>query len=514
MGSLFARLTVGALLMLLLLGGIIMWVTHRSQNLHFLELNQQLHSPVAMYIAQNTTIVNNGSIDTAVLTDLADHIMMLNPSVEVYALDSTGTILGSSHSQLPVALPNVDVQPIRDYLSPGRQLPLMGDNPIDAQSHSIFSAFPLHIDPADNTSTLLGYVYVVLASQKQLSLQDAVRARTSSRSMVLTLLSVLALTAVAAITLFFLLTARLRKLQREVVAEHQHLMHAATADLQQPDKPDEIDQLAHAYSRMTSQLADQNRQLLRADASRRELFASISHDLRTPLTTLQSYLETLVTHGKRFDEQKTQRYLNTAHNHTQRLKSLVTDLFELTRLDSGDMQPRLEAFSLLELVHDVVQDYQPFAQEKRIRLHVDCKDTAINRLMVNADIAMLQRVFTNLMSNALKHTQANDSIIIAVRHLSASSIEVVFSDTGSGMPAEQHARLVADGCTAQPQSIRPNWKTDYSANGGLGLQIVRRILNLHNSELQIDSAPGQGTRMQFRLSALVTARRSADLVLS
>ncbi len=498
MRSLFARLLLGITLLLLILGATVLWVTHKSQKLYHLELNQQLHSPVAMYIAQNADLVTDNRINPKRITALANHLMMLNPGVEVYALDLSGTIIASANPDAKLTRSRIDMKPIHQYLSDQRSFPLLADNPLDATNKTIFSAFPVYppntVDERNDGEKIpVGYVYVVLASQLDLSFRESIYAHASTHSLAKTLTAILVLAAIAAGVLFFLLTIRLRRLKRDVA--RQMTVSALPTPLipQVPSQGhDELDELAYAYQHMTRALEFRNRQLQHADSSRRELFASVSHDLRTPLTTLQSYLETLMTHGNRFDEKDRDRYLHTALNHTRRLNSLVTDLFELTRLDNGDMQPRWETFSVLELAHDIVQDYKPGCDQKAVKLEVRHKVSESNRLLVRADIAMTTRVFTNLMSNALRFTKAHDQISITLQQLAANRITIVFSDTGVGM-SESKQKLITS------QQTLTQWKRDYRARGGLGLQIVRRILILHGSDMLLESRSGKGTRFTFHL---------------
>lgn len=500
MRSLFARLLLGFTLLLLILGATVLWVTHKSQKHYHLELNQQLHSPVAMYIAQNAELVTDNGINPERITALANHLMMLNPGVEVYAVDVSGKIIAAANADAKLTRTSIDMRPIHQYLSDQREFPLLAENPLDATSKTIFSAFPVYppntVDKRNKDDKLaVGYVYVVLASQVDLSFREAIYAHASSHSLAKTLSAIVILAAIAAGVLFFLLTSRLRRLRRDVV--EQMAVAALPAPLT-PQTPsgghDELDELAYAYQHMTRALEYKNRQLQHADSSRRELFASVSHDLRTPLTTLQSYLETLMTHGNQFDVKERDRYLHTALNHTRRLNSLVTDLFELTRLDNGDMQPRWETFSVLELAHDIVQDYKPGCDQKDVKLHISHNAAESNRLLVRADIAMTTRVFTNLLSNALRFTKADDQISISLQQQIADRVTIVFSDTGIGM-SESKQKLITS------QQTLTQWKRDYRARGGLGLQIVRRILTLHGSEILLESQSGKGTRFTFHLPA-------------
>jgi len=387
---------------------------------------------------------------------------------------------------------------IRQYLSKQTRFPLLAENPLDASRKTIFSAFPVYspntVDERKKAADRpVGYVYVVLASQRDLSFRESLSANASNQSFVQTLIAILVLATVAAGILFFLLTTRLRRLQKNVTQQMAlSELPAAKSSSDRIGSYDELDELAFAYQHMTDALENKNSQLKNADSSRRELFASVSHDLRPPLTTLQSYLETLMTHGDRFDPGERSRYLHTAFNHAKRLNSLVTDLFELTRLDNGDMQPKWETFSVLELAHDIVQDYKPGCEEKSVELIIENKCATSSQVLVRADIAMTTRVFTNLISNALRFTTVKDQICISLRQQSPDRIAIVFSDTGSGMTKNKIQHIAS-------HQMKTRWKKDYGARGGLGLQIVQKILDLHGSDMAVESHPGKGTQFSFHL---------------
>jgi signal transduction histidine kinase len=141
--------------------------------------------------------------------------------------------------------------------------------------------------------------------------------------------------------------------------------------------------------------------LQESDRLRRELFTNISHDLRTPLASLQGYIETLIIKDEMLDEVTRRQYLDTACRHAAHLGRLIQDLFELAMFDSGSATPVFEEFSLTELIHDVAQEFRLQADEAQVSLQVDPPDEAVN---VYADISLIQRVLENLVGNALKYT--------------------------------------------------------------------------------------------------------------
>lgn len=489
---------------MIVLGTGVLWSTHNSQIRYYLELNQQLNAPVSMYIAQNVSVVEGILLDTEKIAELSDIVSQLNPGIEVYALDAAGKVMLAANQQKSVLREQVDMTPINAFINRSKPFPLFAENPGTESGNSIFSVHPLYpenklVPNTKNETEPVGYIYVVLASEQQRSLSDSLFYNKSSQDLFVTIAAILVLTGVCATALFFVLTLRLKKLRYRVTQRLQHIEDEGESDgdahqSQFTKSPDELEDLANAYDVLADSLTRSNQRIRQADQSRRDLFASISHDLRTPLTTLQTYLETLKTHDDRFTEAERHHYLTIALNHTNRLKRLVSDIFELSRLDNGDMEPNCESFSLLELAHDIVQDYQPTNQCDSVYLDVVAETASASNWQVTADIDMTTRVFTNLLGNALKHTDLNDKISITLRHDQPERVGIVFSDTGEGMSTSTQQQIVGG-------DTWKNWKRNYQQPGGLGLQIVQLILRLHGSALSVHSQLGMGTRFEFELPA-------------
>jgi signal transduction histidine kinase len=294
---------------------------------------------------------------------------------------------------------------------------------------------------------------------------------------------------VAGMLLFSFLTRRLRRLTEELSEftagsfESDNLIYAV-------DQPgDEIDQLRNACNFMATTIQKQLSGMQENDRLRRELVTNISHDLRTPLATMQGYIETLIIKDESLDSQTRMQYLAVARKHAAHLGKLVQDLFELAMLDSSRVTPVFEEFSLTELVHDVVQEFELQANEMRVSLRVDPPTDPVS---VYADISLIQRVLENLVGNALKYAPEGGKISIAVRPTSAA-VDVSVSDTGPGIPQEALPHIFDRFYKADPQDVRGN------GSMGLGLAIAKRILELHSSEIRVTSEEERGTCFYFDL---------------
>jgi signal transduction histidine kinase len=253
---------------------------------------------------------------------------------------------------------------------------------------------------------------------------------------------------------------------------------------------DEIDVLGQQFNAMADKITSHIRQLRQMDDARRVMVANISHDLRTPLTTMRGYLETLQLKQMELSAEEQRQYLHVALSHSQHLGRMVEELFELARLDSCESVVLSEPFSMCELVQDVTQKFQLRAREQSIQLKVHLNPEAP---LVYGDIAMMQRVLENLLENALRHTPASGSIKVAV-DVDSGNVVVQVADSGCGIPEEDVPRIFE-------RFYQQDNNRAVSGSAGLGLAIVKRILELHGSIIDVTSELNRGTTFSFRIPA-------------
>ncbi len=218
---------------------------------------------------------------------------------------------------------------------------------------------------------------------------------------------------------------------------------------------------------------------------RKELIANVSHDLRTPLTSIQGYLETLLMPELELSQEVQNKYLNTALTNTARLKNLVNELFELSRIESKDRKLKVESFHLAELVQDLLIGLQYQSDENNIEI--------INQITsqlpkAKGDVALIERIFQNLLSNAIKYCPPGSSIkvsaVATVKHL-----HVEVEDNGIGMKEEDLAIV-----------FERVYKGKNKKSGtGLGLAIVKGILELHGSSYSVNNNSEGGLTFKFTL---------------
>ena len=494
---LHVRLTAAVLLLLLLLASALLAAARRQSAQDALEAAQRLQLGLAATIAAQQPrplIGADGQPDFKGLSDLAMHAMALNPAIEVYLLDTEGRVIGHALDTRQPLARRVDLSVVRALAARDRvppHLPLLGDDPRRPGARNVVSVEGLSTD-----GHMSGYLYVVLQGQTQQAVAAAVAQSSAWRE-----LSLIALVATAGAALLLILvmskfTRPLRRLTDEVRAFHAG--EGGVGDSARPaSRGDEVDALRDATSAMQQRIAQQLKHLEDNDRLRRELVSNISHDLHTPLASVQGYVETLLLAGDQLDAAAREQHLRTAMRHLKRLHRRIADLFELSKLDAGQVAPRLEPFRLGELLQDVVQDGQLAARERGVKLALaDSADAqALAHAFVRADIGLIERVLQNLVDNALRHTPRDGAVTLAIERDGADALRVAVIDTGSGIAREHLPHIFerywrADDAPAQPSQ---------SASAGLGLAIVKRILDLHGSAVQVHSDPARGTRFEFSL---------------
>ncbi len=479
--------------LLLACSGASAWLQIRATADQEQELVQTLSHGLAAHIAGHTGLVkpagDSGALgpvlDSAAVPALFDMLMKVNPGVEVYLLDTDGLIQGHAAPPDRLRRDRIDLEPVRRFAA-GDRLPILGDDPRQAEGRKVFSAAPLTVDgrPA-------GWIYVVLLGEAHDQLAADVGGSTALRTLITSMALVAALGLVAGGVASRLVTRRLRTLTAEVRAAEaggfEALAHHAAVPPDRAGARDEISLLGHAFGRMAQRIAEQWRELIRQDQQRRELIANVSHDLRTPLTSLHGYLETLLVKSETLGDADRRRYLQTAIAQSAKVGQLAQSLFELARLEYGAVRPEKERFLLTELVQDVFQKFELAAEARRLTLDADFP---LGLPTVHADLGLIERVLTNLLDNAIRHTPEGGRIRVTLGHAD-ERVTVDIADTGPGIPPPLRSSLFD-----RPSAVT---RAGRDSRGGLGLVIVHRILRLHGSDIRLVDRPGQGAVFQFGL---------------
>ena len=483
MNTLFARLSIALLVIVGLMGSAFYVVDRINTRLYYEELSQSLNAPIAMYVTDQRQLITNGQPDIESLHELAGHAMVINPTAEIYLLDAEGNILGHAMEPGTLLHDRVDLAPVRALIDGTAPMPIHGDDPRSQHSRKVFSAHPVQSEAG-----LEGYLYVILGGQKYEELASNIGDSYVGRMSAMSVAVIALLTVIVGLLVFGLLTRRLKRLGSEMRRVSESKFEEQPM-LDRKAGGDEIDALTTAFVDMSDRIREQIEQLKENDRLRRELVSNISHDLRTPLSAMQGYIETLIIKSETMSPEERDKYLRIARKHTVRLGTLIGDLFELSKLDSASVTPNLEAFSLPELVQDIAQEFQLESERKNISLSIDTQSDAAYTM---GDIGLIQRVLENLVRNAIRFTPAGGEVTISIAE-QPEVLQVAVSDNGPGIPDDDIPRIFDRFYRSM------NGEEARSDSSGLGLAIVKRILDLHGSRITVTSKVDAGTRFEFEL---------------
>jgi signal transduction histidine kinase len=223
--------------------------------------------------------------------------------------------------------------------------------------------------------------------------------------------------------------------------------------------------------------------------ARRSLIAAVSHDLRTPITSLKLLVEAVDDEVVSEDARK--EYLARLSTHLQALSALIDDLFELSRLETGDIRWSMEQVRLEDLVSETVAAMTPAAEAKQVAVRAEL---AGDLVPASANPEQIQRVLFNLIQNAIRHTPADGSVVVRAEPR-AGGVEIEVADTGEGIADADRALVFDPFFQGGARAAR----TDGGA--GLGLAIARAIVEAHGGRIWLDDAMPSGTAVRFSLPA-------------
>jgi len=252
---------------------------------------------------------------------------------------------------------------------------------------------------------------------------------------------------------------------------------------------DELAELAAAANAMIDQLREEEAGRDLSEAARRDLVAAVSHDLRTPITSLR-LLADAVGDGIVEDAEMRRGYLRRMGTHIDALSVLIDDLFELSRLEAGDISWTIEQVPLPELVGETVEAMRVQAEAKGVAVTADVPETL---KPAHANPEKLQRVLFNLIQNAIRHTPADGSVVVRAESV-PSGVEFEVADTGDGIAAEERERVFTAFYRGGADAART------SPGAGLGLAVSRAIVEAHGGRIWLADA-SVGTRVRFSLPA-------------
>ncbi|MGH1370974.1 MAG: sensor histidine kinase [Cellvibrionaceae bacterium] len=482
------RLTLILVLITMSVGAASLWVGQVGMRLYYEELTQELNQNIAMYVTQEHKLLETKLGTKATIEQLSHQAMIINPIAEVYLLNPDGSI--NSHALEPDSIrrTQVELSPIHEFLAGNSTFPLRGNDPRHLDTDKIFSVSEIR-----SNEELQGYLYVILGGQLYDNAQKSIEGSYIRQQSAAAIAVIVIASLLIGVILFRRLTMPLAALSTKM-NNFSGFNHDDNAT---PDSHSDITRLDAVYEAMRKKIEQQLYQLQESDRLRRELISNVSHDLRTPLATIQGYIETLFIKNDQLTAVERAEHLETAAKGCSRLSRLIADLFELSKLESGNKLPDFEQFSIAELIHDTAQEFSLELEKKDLTLAIG---TPTENTIVFADIGLIQRVLENLIRNAIAHTPEHGEIRLNFTE-TPESVQVTVEDNGSGITSADIPFIFE---RFYQSADKPQ---EHAQSSGLGLAIVKRILDLHGCRIEVHSTAETGTRFEFDLPVTTVSRR-------
>jgi len=348
--TLYAKLALTLIVLLFVTAMVYSAISYYLTRANIIADVQRENAEIASSLSDEITQTVSGAVDGHFVERLFRTMAIVNPDVQLYLLDSSGRIVTRSVEDKPQLHDIIELEPLKQFLSADREFPLFAQDPLATDALVTFS-----VSEVKNADELLGYLYITLNAQGDDSMSSP--RRLLSTIGISALLGSLLVSLLGGLYVFKRITSRLQVLSSEIEVFKESGFQNSTSyrDLAGDNSDDEISRLGANYDEMANRIVDQIHQLEASDKTRRTFIANISHDLRTPLAATQGYIELLLHKNDECTASQREEYLGIALKHSNRLKALISDLFELAKLEDQSEKMQWESLCLAEVIGDVQQ---------------------------------------------------------------------------------------------------------------------------------------------------------------
>ncbi len=486
--KLIRKLFLTFLCIIIAMGGVFVFATlHLSQKFHN-EASQKLHANIANHLVEEkfknaAPFLENGEVNKILFNDIMHDMMAVNRAIEVYLLNSSGEILHSvvlDHSNTTKPLTKVNLTPINEFINNNKNY-ILGDDPKNINNKKIFSAAHFQKNGIE------GYIYIVLSGG---AFEKINKSLFSSYFTTL-------VTTISLITMFFsiligwLSIYYITKNLRTIIFHVNRFSEGYFCSRIKNAENSNLSGLAVTFNKMADTISKNIEEMKSADIIRRELIANISHDLKTPLTIMYGYIETLQIKQNTINSQNSQKYIKIIENSVTYLKKLVFQLSEYSKLEAKQVIPKILPFLIADLIIGLKDRYHLLLLEKEIEFNIQIEN---EKQLVLGDPTLIERVLLNIMDNAIKFNPQKGKIHLSV-YKENDHVKIKINDSGPGIN-EDEKEFIFDRFNQS--------KSDYKNDGmGLGLAIVKKIIELHNTEIIVKRGLNNGAIFEFSLPSYI-----------
>ncbi|MEO6221566.1 MAG: HAMP domain-containing sensor histidine kinase [Ginsengibacter sp.] len=477
--SIFRRITIMVFALITILGVLFIAFTYYSTSHYHLASTQLLNKDVAAHIGKFASPFDRFGINKRKADSVFKNVMVLNPSTEVYFLDSAGNVMDFYGPKKEIKLWKIPLEHIDKFiLSKGEEY-IRSPDPKDQSQDKIFSAAEVI-----SKSKKLGYIYVILGSNEYRTVSEMLFSSHISNLAIKAFVFIILLS----IALSLLYIQRVQKRFNRMVDVLDKFQNGDFSARFKIKDNDEFASISQAFNKMADLLTYNIDQLTKSEMERKDFIANISHDLLTPLSIARGYAETLVIKKDKISQEEIDNYVDMIQKKLLQVEHMVKQLFEITKMESPEFKAKIEPFVLSEIVQETVNTFQLNATRKGVNLKcIQCQ----YHVWVNADIKLMERVIQNLVDNAVKSTPENGIINVA---LQVENNNLIFNIENTGNPlSEELIHWIND------KEVKDTDRTSKPSRSGLGLIIVKKILHLHNSDLKVQVTNNPSNIFSFSL---------------
>lgn len=491
MKSLRARVLLLLAAFGLIISMVLSFVLYRSAGDYYTDLQYERSSDFAeRLLAMHPDMWGEYERNPSGFGDILRQYTLYAPRVGLYLLDREGQVLASSgESRLFWSSWKVDLSPVRGSLAGDPARPVFGDDPDVIDGQCLVAARPIIVHGRER-----GWLYVVARYADSDTAPAHLLGTYAIKSAIKFGLLSLTIGVVLTMAIIAMMTRPLGALTQvaEKIKESgfSGSFDVATDAIPHCSRHDEIGRLGRAFQEMLDRLRTEMQRVTAADAKRREMVASVSHDLRTPLTAITAQLETIKLKGDTLPPEQQAQLIDRAILNAQHLKRLTDSLAEVARLDNPDFRAQTEPMAPGELADDVVQRFASRAENQGVTLDIDYPD---GMPLMALDAGLFDRALSNLIDNALRVTPRGGQVQVRVAH-AADGLRIEVSDTGPGVAIDEQERVF-------DLFYQASTHREHRGSSGLGLAIVRRVAELHGGKVGLTSQPGKGSTFFMALPA-------------
>ena len=472
--SLRTRIIALVVVFCVLIGVIFVMAANFAYMSYYDELRQRQGLAFANNVAQMYPKLGQfETLDREEVENSFEKMLLLDPSSAIYLLDNEGRVrAGYTKDRSIGSRSTLSLVPVKKLLGSPVGGTVFGDDPEFPTSPTLFAAAPL-----TDGAAMSGYVYVLMRGPKT----DANRILMSSaanRTALYVGLGAMLVSAMLVLAVLSLITRPLRRLTNAADAVSAADVNDVSDAIEAKPMPyesrnDEIGRLSRAFRAMVLRVSEQVQRVRRMDATRREWVASISHDLRTPLTSLMGHLETVQLRGEQMSDAERKRFLEVAMQNAKHLDRLSASLFDFARLDSDEVPVEKAPAHLGELLDDLAARFSPAGQSRNIKINVNYAE---GLPMVQIDAALIERAVANLIDNAMRYTPAGSAVTLSAKAV-GTDVALMVADAGPGIAPEDLPHVFE-------RFFQGSRHREGRGHAGLGLAIVRRVAQLHGGTVQ------------------------------